>query len=173
MSELQCPATLLFTRSAEAGPGRRTRGAADGGLTDTGRDQAAALARSLERRSVAHLWTSPTARAVQTAEIVAAELGVGVTISRELRETGDEPTVELLQRFSGAVEEVADQHRGDTVLVVSHGGLLRLCLPMLFRAAPGVRPAELDHTAVVETSCGDDRLITVWPLPAVPGRAGR
>lgn len=170
MSELQCPATVLFTRSAEAEPRGLSRGG--GRLTDTGREQAAALARRLARRSVAHVWTSPTVHAVQTAEIVAAALGVGITTRRQLRDTGDEPRVDLLQRFSSALEEVADQHRGETVLVVSHGRLLRLCLPALFRSAPGVRPAALDHTAVVETSCADDRVITAWTLPPA-GRGGK
>jgi broad specificity phosphatase PhoE len=57
-----------------------------GSLTLRGRQQAAALAESLAGRRVAHVWTSTLARAVQTAEIAAARLGVGVTTRWGLRE---------------------------------------------------------------------------------------
>ena len=50
-----------------------------GSLTSLGRQQAAAARRDLAGRRVSHVWTSTLARAVQTAEIVAARLGVGVT----------------------------------------------------------------------------------------------
>ncbi len=59
-----------------------------GSLTTLGRQQAAALAEALAGRRVAHVWTSTLARAVQTAEIVAARLGVGVTTRLGLREFG-------------------------------------------------------------------------------------
>ncbi len=57
-----------------------------GSLTNLGRQQAAALADALADRRVAHVWTSTLARAVQTAEIVAGRLGIGVTTRLGLRE---------------------------------------------------------------------------------------
>jgi len=59
-----------------------------GSLTLLGRKQAAELAGTLGGRRVAHVWTSTLARAVQTAEIVAAALGVGVTTRLGLCEFG-------------------------------------------------------------------------------------
>ena len=59
-----------------------------GTLSDLGRRQSAALGEELAGRRVAHIWTSTLARAVQTSEIVAARLGVGVTTRLGLREPG-------------------------------------------------------------------------------------
>jgi len=57
-----------------------------GSLSTAGREQSAALAHALAGERIAHVWTSPMARAVQTAEIVAAGLGVGVTVREALHE---------------------------------------------------------------------------------------
>jgi probable phosphoglycerate mutase len=59
-----------------------------GSLTHLGRRQAAELADSLSAQRVAHVWCSTLARAVQTAEIVAARLGIGVTTRQGLCEFG-------------------------------------------------------------------------------------
>lgn len=56
------------------------------GLTDRGRSQAAALARKLRGVVVTRLYTSPLLRAVQTAEILGGELGVGYQATEALRE---------------------------------------------------------------------------------------
>jgi probable phosphoglycerate mutase len=55
-------------------------------LTPKGREQAAALARSLEGIAVTRLFTSPIMRAVQTAEILSNTLGVPYEITDALRE---------------------------------------------------------------------------------------
>jgi broad specificity phosphatase PhoE len=55
-------------------------------LTENGRQQAAVLARSLAGVAVTRIYTSPLMRAVQTAEILAAALGAGVTMTSALRE---------------------------------------------------------------------------------------
>ncbi|PVG82689.1 hypothetical protein DDE18_09990 [Nocardioides gansuensis] len=88
MSDLQCAATLLLARHGEA-EYESSHGADEGGsLTARGREQARALAIELAGARVAHLWTSTLARAVQTGEIVAAALGVGVTTRSGLRAGG-------------------------------------------------------------------------------------
>jgi broad specificity phosphatase PhoE len=129
---------------------------------------------------VAHVYTSTLARAVQTAEIVAASLDIGVTTRLGLREFdagylaerphdldpvlavydrwigGDlgarvpdgESAAELVARLRTVLEEIAAGHPGETVLVVSHGGTLRIGLPALCRM--DVEPAELENTATVE-----------------------
>jgi broad specificity phosphatase PhoE len=55
-------------------------------LTTLGRDQAQSLAQSLGRHDIGSVHTSPILRAVQTARIVAEELGADMTISDALRE---------------------------------------------------------------------------------------
>ena len=56
------------------------------GLTDRGRQQTTILAQKLKGASVTKLFSSPLLRAVQTAEILANELGVPYEITDALRE---------------------------------------------------------------------------------------
>jgi probable phosphoglycerate mutase len=86
MSSLQCPTTLVVARHAKAEYVESWFSDEGGSLTDVGRGQAVALAEELAARKVAHVWTSDTSRAVQTGEIAAARLGVGVTVAKALRE---------------------------------------------------------------------------------------
>ncbi len=86
MTALQCATTLVVARHGEAEYEAPTWAEEGGSLTALGRRQAAALAEQLAGRRVAHVWTSTLARAVQTGEIVAARLGVGVTTRLGLRE---------------------------------------------------------------------------------------
>lgn len=86
MTALQCATTLIVARHGEAAYEVSEWADEGGSLTALGRKQSAALAGTLAGRRVAHVWTSTLARAVQTAEIVAAGLGVGVTTRLGLRE---------------------------------------------------------------------------------------
>ena len=88
MTSLQCATTLVVARHGEAEYEASEWADEGGSLTTLGRQQAAALGDALAGRRVAHVWTSTLARAVQTAEIVAARLGVGVTTRVGLREFG-------------------------------------------------------------------------------------
>ena len=113
VSSLMCPATLVVARHGDAEYVDTVFSDEGGTLTADGRAQAAALAEEVAHRRVAHVWSSDAARAVQTAEITAARLGVRVTTRKTLREVdvGD-----LAGRpFSAdAVREVTDRwFRGD------------------------------------------------------------
>jgi len=91
VTALQCATTLIVARHGEAEYEVSEWAGEGGSLTTLGRRQSADLGDSLAARRVAHVWTSPLARAVQTAEIAAARLGVGVTTRAGLAE----PVVEL------------------------------------------------------------------------------
>jgi probable phosphoglycerate mutase len=80
--------TLIIARHGEAEYEAIDADEEHGTLTSTGRRLSTALGQALAGRRVAHVWTSPLARAVQTSEIVAAQLGVGVTTRLGLREFG-------------------------------------------------------------------------------------
>ena len=97
MTALQCATTLIVARHGEAEYEASEWEQEGGSLTLLGRRQAAQLAESLAGRRVAHVWTSTLARAVQTGEIAAARLGVGVTTRIGLREfdVGDHRGVPL------------------------------------------------------------------------------
>ena len=88
MTALQCATTLVVARHGEAEYESSEWNGEGGSLTQLGRKQAADLGAELAGRRVAHVWTSTLARAVQTAEIVAARLQVGVTTRVGLCEFG-------------------------------------------------------------------------------------
>ena len=196
VSDLHCPATLVVARHAEAAFVEDWFSDEGGSLTPAGRGQAHALADSLAGRRVAAVYSSDVSRAVQTAEIVAARLGVAVTACKSLREVcigallgqafdlreidavtdqwyagsldarfegdGGESGDEVIERHRAQFEEIADLHRGETVLVVGHQTALGIVVPALAR---GLTPAwardnELANTETVEL----DRDADGWVL---------
>ena len=80
--------TLIIARHGDAEYEPSDVDEEHGTLSLLGRRQSAGLGEALAGRRVAHVWTSTLARAVQTSEIVAARLGVGVTTRIGLREPG-------------------------------------------------------------------------------------
>lgn len=68
------------------GATRRDPGIEDPGLTDLGREQAAAAAQALAEENVAELVVSPYRRTLETAAVIAAELRLPITIEPLVRE---------------------------------------------------------------------------------------
>lgn len=197
MSDLQCAATVLIARHAEAAYESDVWSDEGGELTELGRRQAVELAGQLRPRRISHVYASTQNRAVQTAAIVAEQLGTGVTPLADLREfdtgagagqlrdtdpfapvyarwlagehqvvmPGAESGTAVIARMRGALQQISDEHRGETVLVISHGGIMRFTLPVLdgYRTEPG----RLANTAVVEFDIdNDDWVCRAWPAPA-------
>ena len=122
------------------------------GLSERGRSRAHDLADRDEMADLTRIVSSDEAKAVETAEIVAGDLGVDVVVRKGLREfgvgaaagtTGDpdpfaatfaawldgdlaaripggESGAEVVERYTAVLDEIADAHRGESVLVVSH-----------------------------------------------------
>jgi broad specificity phosphatase PhoE len=89
MTDLQCPARVVLARHGEAAASLAGQPRE---LTSRGRAQARGLAEGLAGERVAAIWSSTMLRAAQTAEVVAAHLGLPVTADDRLRElVGDEP----------------------------------------------------------------------------------
>jgi probable phosphoglycerate mutase len=183
MSDLQCAARVFVARHGEALYESELLSDSGGWLSRLGREQSRDLAAGLAGERIAAVWSSPMARAVQTAEIAAAALGVDVVVREGLREfgvgdaagtTGDpdpfaetfaawlagdlsarvagaESGLEVLARYETVLDEVADTHRGEAVLVVSHGGVMSLALSALARnlAPDHPRDAPLRNCDVV------------------------
>jgi probable phosphoglycerate mutase len=177
VTSLHCPPTLVVARHARAAYVETWFSDEGGSLTGPGREQARRLARSLAGERVAAVWTSDTSRAVQTGEIAAAVLGVGVTACKSLREVfigdllgqpfdigrilavaeqwhrgdlaagfaGGESGVDVVARHRAQLDEVADLHSGETVLVIGHQTALGIVLPTL----TGVTSPDLDNAATV------------------------
>jgi len=82
------PTTILIARHGETDWNRehRWQGHADPPLNDTGRRQARELAARLEAAPPGAVYSSDLSRAHETAEIVAAALGLAVGVEPRLRE---------------------------------------------------------------------------------------
>ncbi|MFF5501947.1 bifunctional RNase H/acid phosphatase [Streptomyces roseolus] len=90
--DMAAPATFVLLRHGETAltPEKRFSGSggSDPELSEAGRRQAAAVADALAARgTIQHIVSSPLTRCRQTAEAVAARLGLDVVIDRGLRET--------------------------------------------------------------------------------------
>jgi broad specificity phosphatase PhoE len=141
--------TLLLARHGETdwNRERRWQGHADTELNDVGRAQARALAGELAAQPPDAVYTSDLSRARETAQIVAAELGLPVVVDPRLREVdvgswSGLTSTEISERFPGAARpgetnealgervvaalcDIAAAHDGGTVLVLTHGGAMR------------------------------------------------
>ncbi|MEP6629431.1 MAG: histidine phosphatase family protein [Lapillicoccus sp.] len=106
-------------------------------------------------------WTAPEA---QTA-VTTVSAWAGGDLNR--RWPGAESGVEVVGRFVAALAELADRHRGETVVVVSHGGVMTLGIThTAVNVAPQLRTKlDLPHTAVatVEIDADGWRLVGPWP----------
>jgi len=123
-------------------------GSTDVALTDNGRDQARCAVPLLTGRGIANIYASPLGRAVETAEIVAAALGLGVSVVEAFRERnwgaleggalpkdlevseipGGEPLAAFEQRVMGSLKQCFDACAEGPFLVVAHAGTFRaLC----------------------------------------------
>jgi broad specificity phosphatase PhoE len=183
VGDLFCAVTVLFARHADTEYVETWFSDEGGTLTTVGRKRAAELGRSLAGRRIARVWCSDTSRAVQTAELAAAELGVGVVVRKALREIdigellgsdfdvsliravtdrwadgdlgarfrGGESGHDVVDRYRGQLSAIADEHRGETVLVVGHESAACAALPALCLAPPFERDLRrLDNGETVE-----------------------
>ncbi len=124
MSDLQCAATVVVARPGDAEYESELLKDAGGSLTLRGREHARALGDALADRNVAVIYTSSLARAVQTAEIVAARLDCGVRVREGLvaggvAADGVNSGEQIVQRVSDVLDDVANLHRGETVLAIT------------------------------------------------------
>lgn len=79
----------------------------------------------------------------------------------EPRVPGGESGAEIVTRMGAALDDIVDQHPGETVLVVSHGGVLRLTIPHW--ATLRVAPARLGNGDLVEVLAdADARTCVAW-----------
>jgi probable phosphoglycerate mutase len=80
---------------------------------------------------------------------------------------GAETGTEVVARFVEAVDALADRHRGETVVVVSHGGVMTLAIPNTTTNTPQdlTRQADIPNCGVAELEVDADgwRLVGAWP----------
>lgn len=141
---------------------KRIQGGTDIPLNRTGRAEAAEAGLRLRDRDWHAIVSSPLSRAEETARIIAGELGLGrprtvpALTERQHGEIegltfverrdrfpdgvpvpGLESRQDVLDRVLPALGEIAAEHGGKSVLVVSHGGVIGT---LLRHASAGERP---------------------------------
>ncbi len=145
---------LLIIRHALPVRRELTEGVADPELAPEGHEQAAHLARYLESEQIDAIYSSPMARARETAAPLASLLELDVGISpgvaewdqnspeyvpvEELKAANDprwqamlagewgsdESEEDFRARMLDAIETIINDHRGDKVAIVCHGGII-------------------------------------------------
>lgn len=162
---------------------RRIQGRTDIPLSEVGREQARRAAALLARRRWDGIYSSPLSRAVETAQIIAAGVGIADVTSVDtlverdygtaegltfdeiealypegVRAPGEESREEVAARVVPALLEIAGRHRGARLIVVSHGGAIR---SVLQHAEPEVRHPRIGNASVhsFRVEDGDLRLI--------------
>ncbi|MCW2840990.1 MAG: hypothetical protein JWR55_2473 [Aeromicrobium sp.] len=125
-------------------------------LTELGREQAAQAADALAGRGVVRLLSSPATRAVETAEIIAAALGLEVEIEPLLLEKGlEEDYTTVLLR----VRQILDRDLPDHTVAVSHGDTIGLAVGML----SGQRPEPAANGSITAVDPGTREVSVVLP----------
>ena len=119
---------------------RRIQGSTDIPLNQTGRDQAAVTGALLANRSWDGVYASPLARAYETGEIIARELGL----------PAPEAVPEVAERRYGEAEgltgdEIDARFPGENIVLVSHGGVIRTILNVV---APDEHPEPIRNGSV-------------------------
>ena len=141
---------------------RRLQGSTDIPLNDVGRGQARDAVAILAPYEWDAIVSSPLSRAAETADLIAE--GLGLTVSRRVPEltersfgpaegmqagpelealripggfSGAESEDEAADRGLAALEALAEDYRGQRVLVVTHGTLLRVSLSRAIGQALG------------------------------------
>jgi broad specificity phosphatase PhoE len=150
----------------------RFQGHASTPLNERGREQARELGRRLQALELAAIYASDLPRALETAQIVGATLGLHVTPEPSLREIDvgswqgrtraelagvewDGETYEAhAARVLGTVIRIAENHPGGHVLLVTHGGSLR----RLQEEALGEPLPVIDNCGVYELRVEEGRL---------------
>ena len=149
---------------------RRIQGSTDIPLNETGRAQARTTGKLLARRGWDGLFSSPLSRASETARIIGGEIGIGrvqtidAVAERNYGEAegldyeqiermfpgdtivpGRETHQAVADRVLPALMEVALSHAGQSLIVVTHGGVIRSVLNVV---DPGVAHGRISNGSV-------------------------
>lgn len=146
MSSLQCPATLLLAACAD-----------DAGVAQD-------LARRVAGRRVASVWTGTHPDTLRTAEVVASQLGMPHAPRGELDPSdADEALDAAVERLRDVLQEAADLHRGEVVLLVTTAELIASAVPRLARTPP--HPPTVAAGGLVELEVDEEWWCRAWEGP--------
>ena len=186
---------LLIIRHALPVRRELTEGAADPELAPEGHEQAARLAGYLESERIDAIYASPMARARETAAPLAQLLDMDVSISPGVAEwdqnspeyvpveelkaandprwqamldgewSSDESEEDFRARVLDAVETIINDHKGQRVAVVCHGGIINGYLSHILGLGEFARgffyPNYTSINRVAAASSGERSIVTV------------
>lgn len=155
----------------------RLQGSSDVPLNETGRAQARDAALELRGRNWTTIVSSPLVRAAETADIIAADLGLTVADHlSDLRERhygaaegmteydaydefggwfpGLEPRRDVAERATRALGKVQAEYPDNEVIVVAHGGVIRAMLDVFLR---GYRAPRIVNAGISTVTVEADR----------------
>ena len=172
-----------------------TEGAADPELAPQGREQAEHLARYLASELIDAVYASPLARAKETAAPLAELLGMEIRISPGVAEwdqnsseyvpveelkaaddprwhamlagewSSDESEDDFRTRVLESIETIVDDHRGQKVAVVCHGGIINGYLSHVLGLGEFARgffyPNYTSINRVAAASSGERSIVTI------------
>lgn len=172
-----------------------TEGAADPELAPEGHEQAARLARYLESEQIDAIYASPMARAKETAAPLAELFGMEIAIAPGVAEwdqnspeyvpveelkaandprwqamldgewSSDESEEDFRARVLDAVETIVNDHKGQRVAVVCHGGIINGYLSHILGLGEFARgffyPNYTSINRVAAASSGERSIVTV------------
>ena len=172
-----------------------TEGAADPELAPQGREQAEHLARYLASELIDAVYASPLARAKETAAPLAELLGMEIRISPGVAEwdqnsseyvpieelkaandprwqamlagewSSDESEDDFRARVLESIETIVDDHRGQKVAVVCHGGIINGYLSHVLGLGEFARgffyPNYTSINRVAAASSGERSIVTI------------
>jgi broad specificity phosphatase PhoE len=168
------PARFFLVRHGRtAGNATRYLGWSDEPLDDTGRREAMAVRTALEHETIGAIYSSPFARAMDTARPLASALGLDIEARESLREInfgdyqglskidhplkvrfdyattpipGGESLADVARRSMAFMEEIAPRLRaGETIAVVSHFWTSRIMVGSLLGLPIETMLSELDY----------------------------
>ena len=139
----------------------------DPALSPTGRKQAALLAARVKRLEPAAVYTSPARRARETAREIAPDARVDERLMEMSFEVTDDDQIaftetpkDVVARMSAVIDEIAQAHPGERVIVVCHAGVIVNYVADVLHLEPGGLRLLPYYTSVnVVRALGDRRMV--------------
>ena len=181
------PTTFFFVRhgESEANVAHRFSGRFDSPLTPVGRKQAEAVADALEDVPFDRIIATPLSRSLDTALVIARRRRMPVDVVSDLIEIdvgekqgalfdeikglpewtddgfvawkGGESLEQILERGLRAIRRINRESPGETVLVISHGGVTRILVSHYLGILPKLDASRQTNTAVTVIVSDGDR----------------
>ena len=113
-------------------------------LSALGRKQAELLGKRIGKLKHEAVYSSPYRRALETARAIADDVRIDerlIEMDMELGTLGEldfkELPASVIDRMSGAIDDIAKAHPGGRVIVVAHGAAMIMFLTHVLRLEPG------------------------------------